>query len=416
MTPLADAAFLTPADSARAVSSVYTASLLAILPIALAAVAVLALRRRTAEGRALVWRSAIMALLLVYVGRQLAFHWLDWVLPSTLAAPLIALGRVQVTSAMAPYVLRDASQQVFDGVIVVRLLLVIYVAGIVGVLTPTLVASIRIRRLIRGARPIEDGAWSTGLAEAQRSLGMARSVRLLESAGVAVPMTAGVLCPVIVLPPSASACNESQRRMVLMHELAHVRAADWAFNLAGRLVCALYWFHPGVWWIARRLRTDCELACDDHVIESGARRSEYAELLVEAADRAARVTPMPVAGALALAERGGLRPRLVAVLNAGHVTRPLPHRWVAVAATATLFIAGPTSAVRLAPTRDVLTRLVRDARWESRAYAVLGLAQRRDSVAVARSVAERDPNPRVRAWARYALGNQAELRTIIHER
>src|SRR5512142_1135569 len=151
MTPLADAAFLTPADSARAVSSVYTASLLAILTIALAAVAVLALRRRTAEGRALVWRSAIMALLLVYVGRQLAFHWLDWVLPSTLAAPLIALGRVQVTSAMAPYVLRDASQQVFDGVIVVRLLLVIYVAGIVGVLTPTLVASIRIRRLIRRA-------------------------------------------------------------------------------------------------------------------------------------------------------------------------------------------------------------------------------------------------------------------------
>jgi hypothetical protein len=47
--------------------------------------------------------------------------------------------------------------------------------------------------------------------------------------------------------------------------------------------------------------------------------------------------------------------------------------------------------------------LMRDARWESRAYAVIGLAQRQDSVAVARSVAERDPNPRVRAWARYAL-------------
>jgi hypothetical protein len=39
---------------------------------------------------------------------------------------------------------------------------------------------------------------------------------------------------------------------------------------------------------------------------------------------------------------------------------------------------------------------------------VLGLAQRADSVAVARSAAERDPSPRVRAWARYALGETRE--------
>ena len=57
------------------------------------------------------------------------------------------------------------------------------------------------------------------------------------------------------------------------------------------------------------------------------------------------------------------------------------------------------SVVQLAPTRDVLTTLMLDAQWESRAYAVLGLAQRADSVAVARSAAELDPSPRVRAWA-----------------
>ena len=232
-------------------------------------------------------------------------------------------------------------------------------------------------------------------------------------------MTVGFLRPVIVLPWSAEAWDESQRRIVLMHELGHVRAGDWVFNLGGRFACALYWFHPGVWWIARRLRRDCELACDDRVIESGVRRSEYAELLVEAAGRLVQITAVPATGALALAERDGLRARLSAVLDTGHVTRPLAHHWVAVAATATLIVAAPTSAVQLAPTRDVLTMLVRDASWESRAYAVLGLAQRADSVAVARSVAEQDPNPRVRAWARYALGGRTEraaLRAIIDER
>jgi hypothetical protein len=93
------------------------------------------------------------------------------------------------------------------------------------------------------------------------------------------------------------------------------------------------------------------------------------------------------------------------VLDVRHDVRPLTRQWVGVAAMTTLGVAVPMSTVQLAPTRDVLTTLMEDARWESRAYAVLGLAQRADSVAVARSAAERDPSPSVRMWARYALGD-----------
>jgi beta-lactamase regulating signal transducer with metallopeptidase domain len=403
MTPIAATAILTPADSARTVSAVYAASLLAILPIVLAFLAALALRRRSAEGRTLVWRSAIVALLLVYAGRQLSLHWMDWVLPSELAAPLIALGRVQVTSVTVQSVFGDASQPGFGVIAAIRTLLAIYVAGVLAVLLPTAIASLQVRRWIKRACALNDYGWTTPLAEAQRSLGLRRSVGLFMSGDVVVPMTTGFLHPVIALPWSAEGWDDGQRRIVLMHELAHVRAGDWLFNLVGRVTCALYWFHPGAWWISRRLRHDCELACDDRVIESGVRRSEYAELLVEAADRLVHTPATSATGALALAEPGGLRARLTAILDVGHVTRPLAHRWVAVAAMTTMAVAAPTSAVQLAPTRDVLTMLVRDARWESRAYAVISLAQRPDSVAVARSVAERDPNPRVRAWARYAL-------------
>jgi hypothetical protein len=98
-----------------------------------------------------------------------------------------------------------------------------------------------------------------------------------------------------------------------------------------------------------------------------------------------------------------LRERLTAVLDVRHDTRPIARGWAGVAVVFTLGVATPTSLVQLAPTRDVLTGLMRDAQWQSRAYAVLGLAKRADSVAVARDAAELDPNPRVRAWARYAL-------------
>jgi hypothetical protein len=219
------------------------------------------------------------------------------------------------------------------------------------------------------------------------------------------------------LPLAATAWGEEQLRIVLLHELGHVRAGDWAFNLLGRVACALYWFHPGVWFVTRWLRDDCELACDDRVIAAGVRRSDYAELLVSAATSLCTGRAFN-ASALALAQRRGLRGRLAAVLDIRHDVRPLQRGWATVAAVATLSVAGPMSAVQLAPTRDVLTTLMRDTRWESRAYAVLGLAQRPDSIAVARSAAELDPNPRVRAWARYALGQRGdlpELRAILRD-
>ena len=75
------------------------------------------------------------------------------------------------------------------------------------------------------------------------------------------------------------------------------------------------------------------------------------------------------------------------------------------AAVAALALAAGLSAVRLAPSRDVLTALLADATWESRAYAVVGLAQRPDTIALARAAAESDPSPHVRAWARYALAS-----------
>lgn len=415
MSPAVGIALLTPADSARAVSTVYTASLLAMLPILLAAIAAVSLRRSAAESRMLVWRSAVVTLLVVYIGRQLPLHGPSWEIPSRLAAPLIALGRVRVTSAALPMI--DAVGTSWMSVFV-QLLLLVYVGGAMIVLVHTLVGFVGVQRMIKHARPVRDAMWFATLADVRRNLGIRRSVRLFASDETLGPVTWGFIRPVVVLPEFANAWGPSQRRMVLMHELTHVRAADWLFSIAARLACAVYWFHPGAWWIARRLREDCEFACDDRVIASGVRRSDYADLLIDAADRVHLAT-LSGASALALSRHRGLRARLSAVLDTRHDVRPVARGWIAVAATVTLFVAVPASTVQLAPTRETLTSLMRDARWESRAYAVLGLAQRPDSIAVARSAAELDPSPRVRAWARYALGehdaSRAELRAIIRQ-
>jgi beta-lactamase regulating signal transducer with metallopeptidase domain len=402
MTVATSIPFIAPADSARAVASVYTASLLVLVPLVLAGVAAVALRRAGAESRVLVWRSALVALLVVFVGRQLPMHWTAWIVPSTLATPLIALGRVQVTAT--PELASDGT--------FISAIFAAYLLGAAFVIVPTGFAALKMRRLAARARPLATPEWTSALADAKQSVGVARTVRLLASAEVTVPMTWGWIHPVVAIPEPADRWSADERAIILRHELVHVRAGDWVFGIVARFVCALYWFHPGAWWIARTMRDDCEIASDDRVVASGVRRSDYAELLIGAADRF-----LVADSALALSGRRGLRARLALVLDADRRVEPLARRWVAAAAACTLAAAGPISAVQLAPTRAVLTTLMRDARWESRAYAVIGLARRPDSVAVAREAAEQDPNPRVRAWARLALreGDATQLRTILHQ-
>ena len=400
MALLASPAF-SPADSARAVATVYTASLLALIPVGLAAGIALSLRRSNAQGRALAWRSAIVVLLLIVVGRQFPLHWMAWVVPSTLAAPLVALGRVQVMSVNGAL---DAGESA-AGTSVAAMMLFVYAVGVVAVFASTLVGLWRARRILGRASPA-DADWIRAMDDARAMLGIRRRIRVLISHDVSVPLTWGYWRPVVLLPDTLPKWSASERRLVMLHEAEHARSGDWLFALAARAACAVYWFHPAVWWTANQLRGDCELACDERVVAAGARRSDYADLLVRAVDALAMrgADELP---ALALSRRGGLRTRLSALVDAPRDVRPLARRWAAAATAATLAASAPLSAVELAPTRDVLTTLMSDTRWESRAYAVLGLAQRPDSIAVARSAAALDPSPRVREWARYALDRQA---------
>jgi beta-lactamase regulating signal transducer with metallopeptidase domain len=391
------ASFLAPADSARAVSDVYSVSLLATLPVLMAMVVFFWLRRSNAGTRAVVWRCTLVGLLIIYAGRFMPGQWIAWILPELLARPMVALGTVQLGASPGIQLPAEPAPSVST---IFRGLLLLYWGGVILVLLRTFVARIRFIAVARHSANLSGPLWDARLREAGDAVGVPTgAVRLLISRHVSVPVTWGVRQPVILLPHSALQWTGDRLQAVLRHELAHVRARDAAMILSARITCALFWFHPGVWWLARRFELDAEQACDDRVLLSGVRASDYAEWLAAVAPGAGR----QLDAAMAFARRGNLRTRLAAVTN----TR----RRIAVPGRATVLftvalavaIVAPLSTVRLAPTRDVLTSLMLETRWESRAWAVVRLAQRADSVDVARSAARHDPDPAVRAWARYAL-------------
>ncbi|HEX5011491.1 MAG TPA: M56 family metallopeptidase [Planctomycetota bacterium] len=218
------------------------------------------------------------------------------------------------------------------------LLLVLWGAGAAAVLGTLLLGLLRARALARRATPITDPAW-LALADRVRSeLSLQRLLQLRRSPDAIVPLTFGWRRPVVLLPADSDHWSPSRRRHVLLHELAHVRRADWPGQMVAQAACALYWWQPLAWLASRELRRHRELACDDAVLRAGSRASEYADhLLAIAASRSAGgVTGVAT---LAMARRSQLEGRLLAVLEAGRRRAvPGPRRALAAAGLAAALV------------------------------------------------------------------------------
>lgn len=98
---------------------------------------------------------------------------------------------------------------------------------------------------------------------------------------------------------------------VLLHELVHVRRRDNLLRLLQAGVVALFWFHPLVWWLHRRLIGDSERACDEAVLRLTDARDAYASGLCKAVHHALGITLPGVSGM----SKTGLLGRVNAVLN-----------------------------------------------------------------------------------------------------
>ena len=120
------------------------------------------------------------------------------------------------------------------------------------------------QRLLRiGSRPVSEALSVTG--EQLRVLfGIRGPVRFVESSIIQVPAVVGWLKPTVLLPVHLlESLSGVQLRMILGHELAHIRRHDYVANLLQTGIETMLFFHPMVWWISNRIRDERENCCDD---------------------------------------------------------------------------------------------------------------------------------------------------------
>jgi len=209
--------------------------------------------------------------------------------------------------------------------------------------------SIQIRRLHRLGQDssIPEPELERLFEELKLAGGVLRKVRLRLSTRQRCPMVLGFFRPVILLPEEIKGDLE-QVRQVLCHELAHVRRYDdWA-NLLQHFTQALLFFHPAVWWIGKRLSLEREIACDDHVLQQGAGRRDYALVLTNVASRVTRQTPLLAPGVSN--SHSQLQQRISMILNTRRNASPCLAKGrltTVIAATALLAVLALYSAPRM---------------------------------------------------------------------
>src|SRR5205823_13809579 len=190
-----------------------------------------------------------------------------------------------------------------------------------------------VRRLHRIAFATSSCRWQSSCRRLAYRLGLPAAAHVVESAFVDVPTVVGWLRPAILLPIAAVASlSPSQVEAILAHELAHIRRHDYAINVLQTLVETLLFYHPAVWWLSNRIRTEREHCCDDVAIAVCGDPVSYARALAELE------TFRSASASMALAATGGsLRDRVRRILRMPLTDEPRAASWPATLALTMIF-------------------------------------------------------------------------------
>ncbi|MGO9647335.1 MAG: M56 family metallopeptidase [Terriglobales bacterium] len=144
----------------------------------------------------------------------------------------------------------------------------------------------QLRKVRAGSEAIDPAKLDSVLQTTLREFQSSRSVKIATSEKLTVPAAIGFFHPMIVLPTwTLRELSTAELNSILIHELAHLQRRDDWTNLAQKVLRALLFFHPAVWWVERQLSLEREMACDDVVLSRTANPRAYAECLVTVAER-----------------------------------------------------------------------------------------------------------------------------------
>src|SRR6266850_2407851 len=144
----------------------------------------------------------------------------------------------------------------------------------------------KLRRLRSSSLPLTASSFPPAIQTVVAQFQRTRRDTVCRSSAVTVPTAIGFFRPVILIPEWVlQELSADELKVILLHEFAHLRRFDDWTNLAQKLVRSVFFFHPAVWWIEKRLSLEREMACDEVVLAETENPQAYAECLVSLAEK-----------------------------------------------------------------------------------------------------------------------------------
>ncbi len=123
--------------------------------------------------------------------------------------------------------------------------------------------------------------WEHKLVELTNRLGIDQKVRIVQSGLAQVPMVAGHLKPLILIPLGLlNSLSMAEVEAILCHELAHIKRRDYLVNLLQSFIEIVFFFNPAVLWLSKLIRTERENCCDDIALGYVADKKSYVKALL----------------------------------------------------------------------------------------------------------------------------------------
>jgi GWxTD domain-containing protein len=207
-------------------------------------------------------------------------------------------GSVAAVPVGAAYRVLTAAPRAYSAVFERALfwIVVLWVVGVVLLATRWVAAWIALERRVKRAAPASE-AVQRAFDRVAESMQVARRIPVLLADWLESPAVSGVLRPVLLVPASAvMGLSAAQLEAVLAHELAHIKRWDTLVSLLQTAVETLYYFHPAVWWVSRRIRIEREHCCDDAAVAACGSRHTFASALA-ALEFGRHAAPAPILAA-----------------------------------------------------------------------------------------------------------------------
>jgi len=191
--------------------------------------------------------------------------------------------------------------------------------------------------------------WQDRFSRIGRSLGIRRSIKLLESHRVKSPLLIGFFKPAVIVPAGMlTHLPLAQIECILMHELYHLKRRDHLVNIMQLFLEGILFYNPAVWIISAHIRDEREHCCDDEVIHSTDDPVIYARALIHIAEEQqfSRFSPGAVG-----TTKGQFSSRIMRILNINNMKTNMRDKVIAFALmagsvilllTVSAFSAGPS--------------------------------------------------------------------------